>query len=64
MALFGRTVNLLMAAAWTCFGKLPGRWDEWASRAQNPKRYWSMLASFYLAGIGFIGYYLHTVHAF
>jgi hypothetical protein len=48
----------------TCTGKLPGRFGDVAYRAKDMKRYWSWLAVYYLAGIGFIGWYLYEVGAF
>ena len=34
------------------------------SRTKDPGQYWSALAIYYLAGIGFIGFYLYKVGAF
>lgn len=62
--LYGGILMLAIAMAGTCVGKLPGRFGEVASRAKDPKQYWSGLAIYYLAGIGLIGYYLYEVHAF
>ena len=55
---------LVIALVGTCTGKLPGRLGEVAYRAKEPLLYWSTLAGYYLAGIGFIGYYLYQVGAF
>jgi hypothetical protein len=55
---------LVIAVAGTCAGKLPGRYGETAYRAKDPKQYWSGLAIYYLAGIGFIGYYFYSVGSF
>jgi len=55
---------LAIALAGTLVGKLPGRFGEVASRAKDPKQYWSALAIYYSLGLGFIGYYLYSVGAF
>ena len=47
----------------TCTGKLRGRFGDVADRAKNPKRYWSWLVVYYLAGIGFIGCFLYQAGA-
>jgi hypothetical protein len=54
----------ITAVAGTCAGKLPGRFGEVAHSAKDPKQYWSALAIYYLAGLGFIGYYLYKIRAF
>jgi hypothetical protein len=64
IALFCGILMFVIAVGGTCAGKLPGRFGEVASRAKDPKQYWSGLAIYYLAGIGLIGYYLYEVHAF
>jgi hypothetical protein len=53
----------VMALGGTIAGKLPGRFDDVSSRANNPTQYWSALAGYYLAAIGFLGYYLYQAHA-
>jgi hypothetical protein len=55
---------LVLAVVGTFTGKLPGRFGDASSRTKDPKGYWSALAGYYLAGIGFIGYYLYKVHPF
>ena len=64
IVLFGGMLMSVMAVFGTCTGKLPGRYGEVTYRAKNPKQYWLTLAGYYLAAIGFIGYYLYLVHAF
>jgi hypothetical protein len=64
IALFCGILMLVIAVGGTCAGKLPGRFGDVSSRANNPKQYWSALAGYYLAANGFIGYYLYEVHAF
>lgn len=53
-----------MAVGGTLAGRLPGRFGDVSSRAKNPKQYWSALAGYYLAAIGFIGYYLYHRYGF
>jgi hypothetical protein len=55
---------LAAAVAGTWAGKLPGRSGDVSSRAKNPKQYWPALAGYYLAAIGFLGYFLYEVHPF
>ena len=64
IALFFGILMSVMAVFGTLTGKLPGRFGDVSSRAKNLKQYWSALAGYYLAAIGFIGYYLYQVHAF
>jgi hypothetical protein len=64
LALFCGILMFVIAVGGTCAGKLPGRFGDVSSRAKNPKQYWSALAGYYLAAIGFIGYYLYQIHAF
>jgi hypothetical protein len=64
IALFSGMLMLAMAVAGTCTGVLPARFGGASYRAKNPVQYWSALAGYYLAGIGFIGYYLYLVGAF
>ena len=63
IALFFGILMFVMAVAGTCTGKLPGRFGDVSYRAKNPKQYWLALAGYYLGGIGFIAYYLYTIHA-
>jgi hypothetical protein len=51
----------VMAVGGTFAGKLPGRFGGVATRVKDPKMYWPTLAGYYLAGIGFIGYYLYQI---
>lgn len=55
---------LAMALGGTLTGKLPGRWGGVGTRDNNPGQYWSGLAIYYLAGLGFLGYYCYKVHPF
>jgi hypothetical protein len=55
---------LTMAVIGTCTGKLPGRFGDLALRSTNPTQYWSTLLAYYLCGVGFIAYFLYTIHAF
>jgi hypothetical protein len=54
----------VMAVGGTLTGKLPGRFGDVSTRAKDPKQYWSALAGYYLAAIGFIGYYLYQTFGF
>jgi len=54
----------VMAVGGTLAGKLPGRFGDVSTRAKDPKQYWSALAGYYLASLGFIGYYFYKVHGF
>ena len=63
VALFVGILMLAMAVGGTLAGKLPGRYGETSSRTKNPVLYWSALAGYYLAAIGFIEYYLYHGHA-
>ena len=48
----------------TCTGQIWGRNGEKTFRAKDPKTFWLGTISYYLGGIGLIGYYLYKVHAF
>lgn len=64
IALFWGVLLFAMAVGGTIAGKIPGRFGESASRSVNPGQYWSTLAGYYLASLGFIGYYFYKVHGF
>jgi hypothetical protein len=63
-SLFLAIVMFVIAVYGTCTGKLRGRFSDVADRAKDPKRYWTWLAIYYLAGVGFIGVFLYEVGAF
>jgi hypothetical protein len=64
IALFFGILMSVMAVGGTFAGRLPGRFGDVSSRTKNPKQYWSALAGYYLAAIGFIGYYLYQRYGF
>jgi hypothetical protein len=64
IALFCGILMLVFAVGGTLAGKLPGRFGESSSRTKAPSQYWTGLAIYYLAGLGFLGYYFYAVHAF
>jgi hypothetical protein len=64
IALFCGVLMFAMAAGGTIAGKLPGRFGESSSRSVHPGQYWSALAGYYLASLGFMGYYFYKVHGF
>jgi len=51
-----------MAVGWTFQGKMWVRNEGWISRNEEPTRFWLRIASWYLAGFGFIGYSLFQVY--
>jgi hypothetical protein len=42
----------------TCTGKTSARTGRWIYRAKEPSTFWWVVAIYYFAGIGFIGYFL------
>ena len=64
IALFFGILMLVMALGGTFTGKFPRRRGGVCDRTKDPKEYWSALAIYYLAGIGFIAYYLYKIRAF
>ena len=55
---------LFLAVVYTYTGKAYIRFHGWASRADEPKRYWLEVVTYYLIGIGFVGLFLYKVHEF
>ena len=53
--LFLAMVYTYAGKAWICF-------QGWAYRAEEPKRYWSEVATYYLLGLGLIGYFLYKFY--
>jgi hypothetical protein len=64
VALFVGMLMLAIGMGGALTGELPGRFGEGASRTNKPMQYWPTLAGYFLAGMGFIGYYLHLIGAF
>jgi len=57
-------VLLFLAAIYTYTGKVYVRFSRWVCRADEPKRYWLEVATYYLVGVICIGVFLNEVHAF
>jgi hypothetical protein len=53
---------LLLAVVYTYTGKAWIRFHSWVYRADEPKRYWLEVATYYLLGVGFVGYFLYKVY--
>ena len=60
---FGMFV-LFLALFYTYTGKAWIRFQGWAYRAKEPKRFWSEVVTYYLLGLGFIVLFLYKIHAF
>jgi hypothetical protein len=63
IALFSGLLMFIMAVGGTFAGKLPGRFSGVSSRAKEPGQYWSALAMYYLASMGFLWYGLYLAAA-
>ncbi len=50
---------LLLAVVYTYLGKAWVRFQGWVSRAEEPKRYWSEVITYYLLGGCLIGYFVY-----
>jgi len=48
----------------TCSGRIWGRNGQSAYRDKNPKTFWLGVSSYYLAGLGLIGFYLYKAGVF
>jgi hypothetical protein len=53
---------LLLAAVGMFTGKTWVRLHGWVDRAEEPNYFWWQVAFFFLAGLGFIGYYLYQAY--
>ena len=60
---FGMLV-LFLAVAYTLTGKAYIRFQGWAYRAKEPKRYWGEVITYHVLGAGLIGLFLYEVRAF
>ena len=60
---FGMLV-LFLAVVYTITGKAYVRFQGWAYRAKEPKRYWGEVVTYYLLGAGLIGLFLYEIRAF
>jgi hypothetical protein len=45
----------------TCTGKSWGRFGGFVYRAEEPNQFWWLVATYYLIGVCFIGYFLYLV---
>ena len=63
MFFFGMFV-IFLAVVYTCIGKVSDHSFGWIERTRDPRGYWSVLALYYLGGLGFVVYYLYRIHAF
>jgi hypothetical protein len=55
---------LLLALVYTYTGKAYIRFQGWVNRAEQPKRYWAEVTTYYFLGFGFIALFLYEVHWF
>jgi hypothetical protein len=46
----------------TCTGKSWGRFGGFVNRAEEPKQFWWLVATYYLIGVWFIGIFLYKVY--
>jgi hypothetical protein len=46
----------------TCTGKSWGRFGGFVCRAEEPNQFWWLVATYYLIGVCFIGYFLYKVY--
>jgi hypothetical protein len=63
IALFFGILLFVLAGVAVCIGEVWGRFSEVAYRNKDPKQFWSAVATYCLAGIGFIAFYLYKSHA-
>lgn len=54
--------SLVMAVAGTCTGEAWAKFGVVVYRDERPKQFWLLVASYYLGGLGFIGYFLYKVY--
>ena len=53
-----------LGVASTCSGEALGRYGRMVYRAEEPNRFWRVVAIDYLGGAFGIGYFLHKVYGF
>jgi len=53
---------LVLAVAGTRTGEAWARFGRVFYRDEEPKQFWWLIASHYLVGLGFIGYFLYKVY--
>ena len=54
-------ISFIAAVASTCMGKSWGRFGGVVYRAEEPSQFWWLVATYFLIGICFIGYFLYSV---
>ena len=54
--------SLLMAVGGTCTGEAWARFASPVYRAEEPKKFWRLVAAYYVGGIVFVGYFLYKVY--
>ena len=55
---------IVLGVVYTCIGRVYGRFHGWTSRADDPKGYWSGVASYFIAGAVLIAYSLYLYEHF
>jgi hypothetical protein len=61
LLLFG-VFLLLLAVGGTFTGKARAYFGQVVYRDEEPKKFWSLVASYYLVGFGLIGHFLYKVY--
>jgi hypothetical protein len=52
----------LLGVVGTCTGEAWARYGVVVYRDEKPKQFWWLVASYYLGGLGLIGYFLYKVY--
>jgi hypothetical protein len=60
--LIGGVFLLFLAVGGTCAGKAPQYFGRVVYRDEEPKRFWRLVASYYVCGLGLIGHFLYKVY--
>ena len=61
LLVFG-AISFFLAVGGTCTGEAWARFGRVVYRAKEPKKFWRLVAMYYLGGICFIGYFLYKVY--
>ena len=56
--------SLFLAVGGTCSGAAWARFDSVIYRAKEPKRFWRLVAIYYLGAVWFIGHFLYRLYGF
>ena len=62
LLIFG-VFSLFLAVRGTCTGEAWARFGVVVYRDERPKQFWLLVASYYLGGLGFTGYFLYKFYA-